>query len=157
MAVCRLSLLLRSPEDVSLNRGNDLLLALLQHRYPKVMTEEIRRAVREWLAASTPIQEASVFSHFAVEEDWCLSVLQSYKSENEGAFPRTVGEEMSSEGRQQLALYLAQKHLKSFEATHCTPFAARRLLCPQPPFIPLGLFFLMNGSPPLGSDGALND
>ncbi|KAM4642778.1 phosphatidylserine lipase ABHD16A isoform 2-T2 [Discoglossus pictus] len=110
-----------SPEDVSSNRGNDLLLALLQHRYPKVMTEETRRAVREWLAASTPIQEASVFSHYAVEEDWCLSVLQSYKSENDGAFPWTVGEEMSSEGRQQLALYLAQKHLKSFEATHCTP------------------------------------
>ncbi|KAM8953964.1 phosphatidylserine lipase ABHD16A [Pelodytes ibericus] len=110
-----------NPEDVSSNRGNDILIALLQHRYPKVMSDEGRRAVRRWLAASTPEQEASVLSQYGVEEDWCVSVLQSYQAEHSEAFPWSVGEEMSVEGRQQLALYLAQKHLESFEATHCTP------------------------------------
>ncbi|XP_040179443.1 phosphatidylserine lipase ABHD16A [Rana temporaria] len=113
-----------TPEDVASNRGNNLLLSLLQSRYPNVMTEEGRRAVKMWLGAATPEQEASVFSHYGVEEDWCLSVLQSYKAENSGHFPWSVGEEMSIEGRQQLALYLAQKHLRSFEATHCTPLPA---------------------------------
>ncbi|XP_068106507.1 phosphatidylserine lipase ABHD16A isoform X2 [Hyperolius riggenbachi] len=108
-------------EDISSNRGNDLLLSLLQSRYPNVMTEEGRRAVRLWLAAATPEQEASVLSQYGVEEDWCLSVLQSYKAESSGGFPWSVGEEMNVEGRQQLALYLAQKHLQNFEATHCTP------------------------------------
>lgn len=109
------------PEDVSSNRGNDLLLTLLQHRYPNVMTEEGRMAVRTWLAASNPVHEASVISRYGVEEDWCLSVLQSYKAEHPEVFPWSVGEDMSVEGRQQLALYLARKHLQNFEATHCTP------------------------------------
>ncbi|XP_053329517.1 phosphatidylserine lipase ABHD16A [Spea bombifrons] len=110
-----------NPDDVSSNRGNDLLMALLQHRYPKVMSEEGRMAVRRWLAASTPEQEAAVLSQYGVEEDWCLSVLQSYQSEHSEEFPWTVGEDMSAEDRRQLALYLAQKHLENFEATHCTP------------------------------------
>ncbi|XP_018416136.1 PREDICTED: protein ABHD16A isoform X2 [Nanorana parkeri] len=113
-----------TPDDIASNRGNELLLSMLQSRYPNVMTEEGRNAAKMWLAAATPEQEASVFSHYGVEEDWCLSVLQSYKAENSAQFPWSVGEEMSVEGRQQLALYLAQKHLRSFEATHCTPLPA---------------------------------
>ncbi|XP_073405085.1 phosphatidylserine lipase ABHD16A isoform X1 [Dendrobates tinctorius] len=113
-----------SPEDVASNRGNDLLLSLLQHRFPNVMTEDGRRAVRLWLSTSTPEDADSVLSQYGVEEDWCLSVLQSYKAENLEQYPWSVGEEMSTEGRQQLALYLAQKYLSSFEATHCTPLPA---------------------------------
>ncbi|PIO34790.1 hypothetical protein AB205_0206320 [Aquarana catesbeiana] len=46
-----------TPEDIASNRGNDLLLCLLQSRYPNVMTEEGRRAVKMWLGAATPEQE----------------------------------------------------------------------------------------------------
>ncbi|XP_003228205.2 phosphatidylserine lipase ABHD16A isoform X1 [Anolis carolinensis] len=109
------------PEDIMSNRGNDLLLKLLQHRYPKVMGEEGVRVVRQWLEASTPMEEASVYSRYEVEDDWCLSVLKSYKAEDGGQFPWSVGEDMTSEGRRQLALFLARKHLQNFEATHCTP------------------------------------
>lgn len=119
-----------NPDDIASNRGNDLLLCLLQHRYPNLMTEESRRAVRMWVSASTPEEEASVLSHYGVEEDWCLSVLESYKAENLGQYPWSVGEEMSMEGRQQLALYLAQKYLSSFEATHCTPLPASAFQMP---------------------------
>ncbi|KAH0630451.1 hypothetical protein JD844_013485 [Phrynosoma platyrhinos] len=109
------------PEDIMSNRGNDLLLKLLQHRYPKVMGEEGVRVVREWLEASTPMEETSVYSRYEVEDDWCLSVLKSYEAENGGEFPWSVGEDMTPEGRRQLALFLARKHLQNFEATHCTP------------------------------------
>ncbi|KAG8448649.1 hypothetical protein GDO86_015649 [Hymenochirus boettgeri] len=109
------------PDDISSNRGNDLLIALLQHRYPKIMADEGRMVVREWLAASTPELEASVLSQYGVEDDWCLSVLQSYQSENSSLFPWIVGEDMSSDERRQMALYLAQRHLKNFEAMHCSP------------------------------------
>uniref|UniRef100_A0A673LAX6 Protein ABHD16A-like n=1 Tax=Sinocyclocheilus rhinocerous TaxID=307959 RepID=A0A673LAX6_9TELE len=87
------------PEDIMSNRGNDLLLKLLQYRsdtdhtncfiwYPKVMTEDALRAVRQWLAAGTQIEE---------------------------------GEDMTLEGRRQLALFLARKYMRNFDTTHCTP------------------------------------
>ncbi|CAI5768031.1 Alpha/beta hydrolase domain-containing protein 16A [Podarcis lilfordi] len=118
------------PEDIMSNRGNDLLLKLLQHRYPKVMAEEGIRVVREWLEASTPMEEASVYSRYEVEDDWCLSVLKSYKAEDGEDFPWSVGDDMTSEGRRQLALFLARKHLQNFEATHCTPLPPQEFHLP---------------------------
>uniref|UniRef100_A0A8C3HIG5 Abhydrolase domain containing 16A, phospholipase n=1 Tax=Chrysemys picta bellii TaxID=8478 RepID=A0A8C3HIG5_CHRPI len=64
------------PEDIMSNRGNDLLLKLLQHRGGAV-----------WRGISRG----------------------------------RGGEDMTPEGRRQLALFLARKHLRNFEATHCTP------------------------------------
>ncbi|MGH0157688.1 UNVERIFIED_CONTAM: hypothetical protein FKN15_034280 [Acipenser sinensis] len=95
------------PEDIMSNRGNYLLLRLLQFRYPKVMTEEGVRAVREWLGASSAIEEASVYSRYEVDDDWCTSVLQSYQTDQTTEFPWTVGEDMTLEGRRQLALFLS--------------------------------------------------
>ncbi|KAH1183065.1 hypothetical protein KIL84_004557 [Mauremys mutica] len=100
---------------LNLNNGEQLC------RYPKVMAEEGVRVVREWLEASNAVEEASVYSSYEVDEDWCLSVLSSYQAERGGRFPWSVGEDMTPEGRRQLALFLARKHLRNFEATHCTP------------------------------------
>uniref|UniRef100_A0A8J9E6A6 Phosphatidylserine lipase ABHD16A n=1 Tax=Pongo abelii TaxID=9601 RepID=A0A8J9E6A6_PONAB len=118
------------PEDIMSNRGNDLLLKLLQHRYPRVMAEEGLRVVRQWLEASSQLEEASIYSQWEVEEDWCLSVLRSYQAEHGPDFPWSVGEDMSADGRRQLALFLARKHLHNFEATHCTPLPAQNFQMP---------------------------
>ncbi|XP_036726244.1 phosphatidylserine lipase ABHD16A isoform X3 [Balaenoptera musculus] len=118
------------PEDIMSNRGNDLLLKLLQHRYPRVMAEEGLQVVRQWLEASSQLEEASIYSRWEVEEDWCLSVLHSYQAEHGPEFPWSVGEDMSPEGRRQLALFLAQKHLHNFEATHCTPLPTQNFQMP---------------------------
>ncbi|XP_017561555.2 phosphatidylserine lipase ABHD16A [Pygocentrus nattereri] len=109
------------PEDIMSNRGNDLLLRLLQHRYPKVMTEDSLRAVRQWLAAGSQVEEESVYIGYEVDDDWCMSVLQSYQTDRETPFPWSVGEDMTAEGRRQLALFLARKYMRNFETTHCTP------------------------------------
>ncbi|XP_064407910.1 phosphatidylserine lipase ABHD16A isoform X2 [Latimeria chalumnae] len=122
--------LCKGPEDIMSNRGNDLLLRLLQFRYPNIMTEEGIRAVREWLSASNAIQEASVYSQYEVDDDWCTSVLQSYKSEHSEVFPWSVGEDMTSEGRRQLALFLARKYMRNFDATHCTPLPPQEFQLP---------------------------
>ncbi|KAM5287278.1 phosphatidylserine lipase ABHD16A isoform 2-T2 [Hipposideros larvatus] len=118
------------PEDIMSNRGNDLLLKLLQHRYPRVMAEEGLRVVKQWLEASSQLEEASIYSRWEVEEDWCLSVLRSYQAEHGPDFPWSVGEDMSADGRRQLALFLAQKHLHNFEATHCTPLPVQNFQMP---------------------------
>uniref|UniRef100_A0A669D1T4 Abhydrolase domain containing 16A, phospholipase n=1 Tax=Oreochromis niloticus TaxID=8128 RepID=A0A669D1T4_ORENI len=112
------------PEDIMSNRGNDLLLKLLQFRYPKIMTDEGIRVVRQWLGASSPLEEASVYSGYEVDDDWCVSVLQSYQADRDVSFPWSVGEDMTLEGRRQLALFLARKYMRNFEATHCTPLPA---------------------------------
>ncbi|XP_030640148.1 phosphatidylserine lipase ABHD16A [Chanos chanos] len=109
------------PEDIMSNRGNDLLLKLLQFRYPKVMTEDGIRAVRHWLAATTQTEEVSVYNSYEVDDDWCTSVLLSYQTDRETHFPWSVGEDMALEGRRQLALFLAHRYLRNFETTHCTP------------------------------------
>uniref|UniRef100_A0A668A215 Abhydrolase domain containing 16A, phospholipase n=1 Tax=Myripristis murdjan TaxID=586833 RepID=A0A668A215_9TELE len=98
----------RGPEDIMSNRGNDLLLKLLQFRYPKVMTDEGVRVVRQWLGASNHIEEASVYSGYEVDDDWCVSVLQSYQTDRDVFFPWSVGE-------------TARKYMHNFETTHCTP------------------------------------
>uniref|UniRef100_A0A3B4UMM8 Abhydrolase domain containing 16A, phospholipase n=1 Tax=Seriola dumerili TaxID=41447 RepID=A0A3B4UMM8_SERDU len=118
------------PEDVMSNRGNDLLLKLLQFRYPKIMTDEGIRVVRQWLGASNHIEEASVYSGYEVDDDWCVSVLQSYQADRDVSFPWSVGEDMTLEGRRQLALFLARKYMRNFETTHCTPLPASEFHSP---------------------------
>ncbi|KAF4088461.1 hypothetical protein AMELA_G00082650 [Ameiurus melas] len=109
------------PEDIMSNRGNDLLLKLLHYRYPKVMTDDSVRAVRQWLAVGSQMEEESVYMGYEVDDDWCLSVLQSYQTDRDAPFPWSVGEDMALEGRRQLALFLARKYMRNFETTHCTP------------------------------------
>uniref|UniRef100_A0AAY4AFP8 Phosphatidylserine Lipase ABHD16 N-terminal domain-containing protein n=2 Tax=Denticeps clupeoides TaxID=299321 RepID=A0AAY4AFP8_9TELE len=101
------------PEDIMSNRGNDLLLKLLQFRYPKVMTDEGIRAVRHWLGATNHVEQASVYSSYEVDDDWCTSVMQSYQTERETMYPWSVGEDMAPEARRQLALFLVSAaHLR---------------------------------------------
>uniref|UniRef100_A0A673CG15 Abhydrolase domain containing 16A n=1 Tax=Sphaeramia orbicularis TaxID=375764 RepID=A0A673CG15_9TELE len=116
--------------DIMSNRGNDLLLKLLQFRYPKIMTDEGIRVVRQWLAASNHIEEMSVYSGYEVDDDWCSSVLQSYQADRDVLFPWSVGEDMTLEGRRQLALFLARKYMRNFESTHCTPLPASEFHSP---------------------------
>ncbi|XP_013924057.1 PREDICTED: abhydrolase domain-containing protein 16A-like [Thamnophis sirtalis] len=73
---------------------------------------------------------ASIYSRYEVEDDWCLSVLKSYQAEDGDEFPWSVGEDMTLDGRRQLALFLARKHLQNFEATHCTPLPPQEFHLP---------------------------
>ncbi|XP_011372389.1 ABHD16B [Pteropus medius] len=120
--------------DVEGNRGNELLLRLLQHRYPAVMEREGLTVVTRWLRAGSLAQEAAFYARYRVDDDWCLALLRSYRAhcedeqEDEEAwgphglsFPWLVGKGLSSRRRRQLALFLARKHLKNVEATHCSP------------------------------------
>ncbi|XP_007524493.1 protein ABHD16B [Erinaceus europaeus] len=119
--------------DVEGNRGNELLLRLLQHRYPTVMAREGLAVVTRWLHAGSPAQEAAYYARYRVDDEWCLALLRSYHGsceEEEGEeawgphglpFPWLVGQSLSARRRRQLALFLARKHLKNLESTHCSP------------------------------------
>ncbi|XP_008994561.3 ABHD16B [Callithrix jacchus] len=124
----------QQPGDVEGNRGNELLLRLLQQRYPAVMAGEGQAIVTRWLRAGSLAQEAAFYARYRVDEKQCLELLQSYRArcekqlEGEEAqgprgpgFPWLVGQGLRSRRRRQLALFLARKHLKNVEATHCSP------------------------------------
>uniref|UniRef100_A0A8D0QII0 Phosphatidylserine lipase ABHD16A n=1 Tax=Sus scrofa TaxID=9823 RepID=A0A8D0QII0_PIG len=126
-------LIRRTKDEIITTTREELVLTLAWcslRRYPRVMAEEGLRVVRQWLEASSQLEEASIYSRWEVEEDWCLSVLRSYQAEHGPEFPWSVGEDMSADGRRQLALFLAQKHLHNFEATHCTPLPAPNFQMP---------------------------
>uniref|UniRef100_A0A8D3ABB3 Abhydrolase domain containing 16A, phospholipase n=1 Tax=Scophthalmus maximus TaxID=52904 RepID=A0A8D3ABB3_SCOMX len=115
------------PEDVMSNRGNNLLLKLLQFRYPKIMTDDGIRVVRQWLGASNHIEEASVYSGNEVDDDWCVSVLQSYQADRDVSFPWSVGKPHPPRS---LSHLLARKYMRNFETTHCTPLPAAEFHSP---------------------------
>ncbi|XP_071276616.1 phosphatidylserine lipase ABHD16A isoform X2 [Agelaius tricolor] len=119
-----------TPDDIASNRGNDLLLKLLQHRYPKVMAEEGLGAVREWLEAATPEEQSSVLRRSPPDERWCRGRLREWAGDRSPPFPWAIGEDLSPAQRRQLALYLAQQHLQNFEASHCTPLPPQAFRLP---------------------------
>ncbi|XP_006172366.1 LOW QUALITY PROTEIN: protein ABHD16B [Tupaia chinensis] len=144
------------PSHVEGNRGNELLLRLLQHRYPAVMAREGRAAVTRWLRAGSLAQEATLYARYRVDEERCLGLLRSYRAHCEQeledeeawgshgpAFPWLVGQGLSPRRRRQLALFLASKHLKNVEATHCSPLEPEDFqlpweLQPSPTHMPSG-------------------
>lgn len=120
--------------DVEGNRGNELLLRLLQHRYPSVMAREGRTVVTRWLRASSLAQEAAFYARYRVDDEWCLTTLRSYRDRCQKelddadtwgphgpTFPWLVGKGLTPRRCRQLALFLARRHLKNLEATHSSP------------------------------------
>nr|XP_020668069.1 protein ABHD16B-like [Pogona vitticeps] len=104
------------------NRANELLLRLLRSRYPDIIFGE-EEAVGHWLTADCPELEALIYNYFyKVDEKWCLSKLESYKSTlgPDCAFPWKVGRNLPPNRKTQMALFLAKKHLKNVETTHGT-------------------------------------
>ncbi|XP_054837365.1 protein ABHD16B-like [Eublepharis macularius] len=102
------------------NRANELLLQLLEHRYPDVMSQAGLAAVHYWLRAANPKQEAAVCRYYKMNEEWCLQELQKYKSSqgSEIHFPWRVGKSFASKDKKQMAVFLAKKHMKNVEASH---------------------------------------
>lgn len=105
---------------IKTNRANQLLLQLLKNRYPEIIfgTEEV---LHHWLSAETLQLESLIYHYlYKVDEDWCLHVLQSYKASlgPKADFPWGLGKGLTCKEKQQLALFLARKHMKNVVTTH---------------------------------------
>ncbi|XP_058678543.1 phosphatidylserine lipase ABHD16A isoform X1 [Ammospiza caudacuta] len=138
-----------TPDDIASNRGNDLLLKLLQHRYPKVVAEEGLRAVREWLEAATPEEQSSVLRRCAPDERWCRERLRGWAGDRSPPFPWGLGEDLSPAQRQQLALYLVSGGVAGVGAGWAWPVGVvwTRWACPRlttPPPLPQAQQHLQN-------------
>lgn len=102
------------------NRANELLVQLLEHRYPDLMTQEGLTAVHDWLKAANPKQEAAVCRSYKINDDWCVRELEDYKCSlgHDLVFPWRIGKYITNREKQRLAVFLAKKHMKNVETTH---------------------------------------
>ncbi|KAG8194553.1 hypothetical protein JTE90_013300 [Oedothorax gibbosus] len=114
----------KASNSIQTNRGNDLLINLLQSRYPKLFTEDSLWVIKEWLAGDKHHQSI-LYTQQGVEEDLCEATLTSYAEENGNGFPLHIGEDMSADMKIQFILFLASKHMIDFDSTHCVPLPGR--------------------------------
>ncbi|GIY28640.1 hypothetical protein CEXT_529241 [Caerostris extrusa] len=114
----------KASRPIQTNRGNDLLVRVLQSRYPNLVNNETLWALREWLAGDKNHQRV-LWTQQDVEEDLCNATLMSYIEENGPGYPLEIGENMSADMKIQLVLYLADKYMIDFDSTHCVPLPGR--------------------------------
>lgn len=114
--------------NLSTNRGNDLLVKLLKYRYPMLMTADVMRVVNEWLAADINGQN-SLWQHHRVTED--KKRLMELFSQNSGLFPLHIGDNLDTNTKIQLVLYLCKKYMLDLRSSHCTPLPASMFHSPS--------------------------
>ncbi|XP_786661.3 phosphatidylserine lipase ABHD16A [Strongylocentrotus purpuratus] len=116
--------------DVAYNRGNDLLIKILQSRYPKLLDEEVTKVLRQFISITDQLSMLSMYSAFDVEDSACLRVLKDYAEKHSTKFPMLIGEDMTHARKVQLTLYLSTKYMTDFDSTHCSPLPASYFLPP---------------------------
>ncbi|KAH7983804.1 hypothetical protein HPB52_014565 [Rhipicephalus sanguineus] len=72
------------------NRGNDLLIGFLKHRFPKLVTEETLWALRDWLSGDRGHQMV-LWNEGGVDEDACMEKLAAYIRDHGPSFPMLIG------------------------------------------------------------------
>ncbi|KAL8179708.1 UNVERIFIED_CONTAM: hypothetical protein K2H54_071555 [Gekko kuhli] len=117
---------------VKSNRANQLLLQLLKTRYPEILsgTEEV---LHHWLSVDSLPLESLIYHYlYKVDEDWCLHKLQSYRASlgPKADFPWRLGKGLPCRQKQQLALFLAKKHMKNVVTTHGRTLPAEEFQLP---------------------------
>ncbi|XP_054156741.1 phosphatidylserine lipase ABHD16A-like [Oppia nitens] len=113
-------------EQLRSNRGNDMLYKLLSNRFPVLMaSDEIKKTLASWLLAN-PADQATLMMRYGVTDELCLNQLLTYMKENGVDYPLNIGDniDMTIDMKIKLVLFLAKKHMKHYDSTHCTPLPA---------------------------------
>ncbi|CAG2176380.1 unnamed protein product [Oppiella nova] len=81
--------------------------------------EKVKKALVEWLL-SDPSAQASILSTYDVRDDYCLTELLAFMKKTSAEYPLLIGDDMSTQIKIKLILFLAKKHMKNYDSTHCT-------------------------------------
>ncbi|XP_036358025.1 phosphatidylserine lipase ABHD16A-like isoform X1 [Octopus sinensis] len=95
--------------DLLSNRGNHLLTHILTHRYPNIIKND---TLQEWLGYSG-VQKATCLSELNYTE------CSLYLKELPNSFPIKEGIDLTNEMKRQMTIFLANKYMIDFAATHC--------------------------------------
>lgn len=114
-------------DPVRTNRGNDILIKLLKCRFPKLLDGDAEYALRDYLRGVNEKQWSTVMKYNDVKylddsvrrDEYYQSKLYQYiKANNVSSYPIEFD---SPTERVQFTLFLAEKHFKNYDSTHCTP------------------------------------
>lgn len=122
--------MMSSNGDIGTNRGNFLLVKILQHRYPSLVTDQSLLSLRNWLQANSE-QERSLLT-VTVNPRVCCSKLKSYMTEFGSSYPWTIGNGMPLAEKEELLLYLASQYMVNYESTHCVILPSDYFQVPPP-------------------------
>nr|XP_022324622.1 protein ABHD16A-like isoform X1 [Crassostrea virginica] len=114
------------------NRGNYLLMKLLQYRYPCIVDDSTLAVLADWLARLKPQQE-DLWRSLEVNEEECLPQIRSFIQSNSNTFPCHIGKSYTDEEKKKMTLYLASRYMVDFDSTHCNPLPATFFRTPWTP------------------------
>ena len=96
-----------SQNNLVTNRGNNLLLKVLEFRYPHLVQQTQLKQLWQFLALEEPGQ-LEFLAELKIEED----LLKSKIRENDfGAYPSNLGQDSSEDEKTCLLLYLVKKYI----------------------------------------------
>jgi hypothetical protein len=85
-------LLSERPKIPSANRGNDLLIGILKHRYPYLLTDNAIAAIRLWLGAKSEAERYRIYTdHVSQHKSMIEPFIKSYIEENSCSYPMDFG------------------------------------------------------------------
>ncbi|CAH8667928.1 unnamed protein product [Schistosoma margrebowiei] len=124
------------------NRGNHLLIGLLKHRFPYLMTVENESILNAYLSLSAEEQRNTFNELDYNPEEYGKQVVNFLKAEalekqieSMPLYPSKLGKEISeSDVQRNMLFYLVSKYFIESPGSHCTPLAGKYL---QPPWSPL--------------------
>jgi hypothetical protein len=120
------------PADPTSNRINNLLVKILQYRYPVLFSPESSQVLWQWVYSFTTGDKNGIFRDKGVDSNWCNVTLVLHVSENGSSYPSTIGAGLTPQQKTQLLLYLAGKYMEDYTSTHCTPLPLSLFKVPLP-------------------------
>ncbi|KAK3865570.1 hypothetical protein Pcinc_028836 [Petrolisthes cinctipes] len=100
--------------ELDCNRSCNLLMSLLQSRFPGLLCNASRHSLQQYLAIDPSMQE-SLLQDCNVNKDQSLSLIQAQMNQSEPFI------NLSDEEKVPLLLFLASKYLVDFNSTHNNP------------------------------------
>lgn len=119
------------PGELETNRGNDLLVALLQHRYPHIIDNTTLPLLRDWLIRSDVVERNIFERRHQVDHAACNQLVDEHIETHSTTYPMSIGQDWTVDQKSQMTLFLANRHMVDYDDTHCAQLPAQLFRCPR--------------------------
>jgi len=117
--------------ELETNRGNYLLINLMENRYPNLVTTSTRSILEKMLAQPLWTMEVDME---LMEINYMSYLEHNNLQEQAGSrFPMDIGQDMTEQERKNILFYLVKKYMKDMDSSHCTPLSPSLMMPPWDP------------------------